>query len=125
MTDLIQRLRAATGPDRELDAEICRRLGYEVRTDGGRGHYYEPKKNWSWENVPAYTASLDAAMTLVPDETMASVGRWKHCEAGTWHWSAQILPVCRIVESHERHQAEAPTPALALTIAALLARGIK
>lgn len=47
MKDLIERLEKATGPDRELDDAIRVACGF-------------PPKPWN------YTASLDAALTLVP-----------------------------------------------------------
>jgi len=66
--ELITKLEAAKGPDRRLDEAICESLGYEVRWDHrlpGRG-FYEPVKGYSWQDVPAYTHSLDEALTLVP-----------------------------------------------------------
>ena len=81
MTDatLIQRLEAATGPSRELDAEIERAV---QRCDPGA--WYDAKEDcllWDEERdfgstvayercgqyLPDYTASIDAALTLVPD----------------------------------------------------------
>ncbi len=67
MDALIQRVEAATGPDRELDAMVraaAERVSFvkmigksAFRTSGGdRGLY----------DTPAYTASLDAAVSLVP-----------------------------------------------------------
>jgi hypothetical protein len=51
MTTLIEKLKAATGPDRELDGEIWQQFG----SDAGMG------KAWN------YTASIDAALALVKD----------------------------------------------------------
>lgn len=50
MDDLIKRLREATEASRELDMEIAKLAGVP----------YGPYK------APRYTASLDAAMTLIP-----------------------------------------------------------
>lgn len=75
MTDLATRIEQATGPDRELDAEIfiavcwpdwrvqasCDNFPEEVRP----GRIQEPN-GCGWRNAPTYTASIDAAMTLAP-----------------------------------------------------------
>ena len=57
MTDLIERLEAATEGSRELDAEIDERIW---RAKWGRG---KPKDI----SVLYYTTSIDAALTLVPE----------------------------------------------------------
>ena len=51
--ELIARLEAATGPDRELDAAIA-------GTDAATAQWH------SEDETPFYTASIDAALTLVP-----------------------------------------------------------
>jgi len=75
MSDLIARLEAATEPSRELDAEICKAVGYVVKNHRGYGVYYEPVKGESWQDVPLYTSSIDAALSLAPDND-------KYCNAG-------------------------------------------
>lgn len=60
---LLARLRVLDEPSRELDAEICRAAGWEVRVFEGVS-YYEPVKDYSWQEVPAFTDSLDAAQLL-------------------------------------------------------------
>jgi|GEM_PF-6642095 len=52
---LLSRLSAAVGPDRELDAEIAKAVDFWP--DGFCQH----------QPAPAYTGSLDAAMTLASD----------------------------------------------------------
>lgn len=64
MSDLLalaERVEAATGPDRELDAVIQRALG-----SGSTEHWFADfLGNWvTDDHAPAYTASIDAAMTL-------------------------------------------------------------
>lgn len=116
---LLGRLRAATGSDRELDAEIARACGWTELVGTGldrRGTQGKPPGRIGWAWVPAYTGSLDAAASLVPPNTGWIV---RADPAGA---SARTWP----------HGAEAPdaelergaTPALALCIAALHARGI-
>lgn len=59
--DLAERIEAATGADREIDLAIARLRGvtFLKRNLGDTANY----ETTYWE----YTASLDAAMTLVPD----------------------------------------------------------
>lgn len=122
MRDLIARLEAAQGPDRELDGEIA------VAVQGGEivwkqanytmemypSHRYASTNHYGGfanEHVPLFTASIDAALTLVPDG---------------WSWS--LYDVIGKPESVRmwRHPMDvltsAATPALALCIAALKAR---
>lgn len=95
---LAARVEALAGPCREVDAEIA---GTEVST-----------AMWHDEDEsPSFTASLDAATTLVPSEafwsiTMSADRRFHACcqRTGPLDWR------------------EAATPALALTAAALRAR---
>lgn len=63
--DLIARLEAATGPDRELDAEIA-------GTDATTVQWH------SEEETPRFTASIDAALTLAEDKdfAMRQAHRW-------------------------------------------------
>jgi hypothetical protein len=77
---LIARLEAATGPDRELDAEIAASLriytGTATWVDGWKGEWrainglvhllgdYGSHGNF---RPSAFTASIDAALTLVPE----------------------------------------------------------
>ena len=59
--DLAERIEAATGADRDIDLAIARLLGVTIlkRNNEDTANY----ETTYWE----YTASLDAAMTLVPD----------------------------------------------------------
>jgi hypothetical protein len=102
--DLIERLSAATGKDPELDTLIHEAI------HGPLGKLERPQR---------YTASLDAAMTLVPD------GWW--CEAhirpdapGVVLW--QFPLPCQRVPAERPYQIAGRTAPLALCIAALKAR---
>jgi hypothetical protein len=77
MKDLQQRVSAAKGPDRDLDAEISWRLTPEIpgrergadadgRQPTGPEVFDELFPNWRAREdiVPRYTASLDAALAL-------------------------------------------------------------
>lgn len=123
--ELIARLEAATGPNRKLDSEICRAAGWEVRADKKfGGDYYQPRKNYTWQDVPAYTASIDAALTLVPEGW--SVQSLSQSLDLTW-WDCTLERVCcedgLFLGSGVEVTADArPSLPLALCIAALKAR---
>ena len=128
---LLARVLEGTGPDRELDAEIgaaVRALpssavglgvvGWLQRWEGPfmtdpalPGHILtENRINWK---APPYTASLDAALTLVPEGWHAETGIRKN-----WSWArlfkSSLLPATDIIR--------ALTPARALIAACLKAR---
>ena len=126
MIDLIARIESADGPSRELDAEIfiaachptwriqteCKLFPEQVQT----GRIQEPD-GCGWRNAPAYTASIDAALTLVPEEFR--LGVLMELEDGTW--AAKLFNRGKPGGLPLRAGA---TPALALAAAALKARGV-
>lgn len=70
--DLLARLERATGPDRELDRDIAMACGWRCKTPDGATTLYWRRGNYSWtrednDHPPLYTASFDAALTLVPE----------------------------------------------------------
>jgi hypothetical protein len=125
---LAARAEAAEGPDRELDMIIAEAVGWVHRSGAPYPHVL------AWER-PAYTASLDAALTLVPEgwQVAALEQNWR-----TGLWRAQLIPVpsATLIAAFDRGEtvgwntADAPdsgtggivTPALALVAAALRAR---
>ena len=83
-SNLIHRLERATGPDRELDAEIAVAIKHDLPApmgecqatlrfphksdDCAEGTYWLVQLSGkSLRTAPHYTASLDAALTLVPE----------------------------------------------------------
>jgi hypothetical protein len=97
---LVERIEAATGPSFVLDCNI----GRVLRPD---------RESW-----PAYTVSLDAALTLVPagrdwmvDNFDGPIGR--RCSASVFNDPS---------DEFADYEAFAATPAMALTSAALRAR---
>lgn len=91
LTDLLARLRTATGPDTALDWEIARVLGEGVT--GGE--------------EAAYTASIDRCFDLL------------HRVAPGWHWHvgfgvSGLLPYATLALGPRRFEASAPTVPLAL-----------
>ena len=101
-SDLISRLEAATGPGRELDAEIA---GTETATV----HWHDD------EETPRYTTSIDAALTLKKPgqflDRLTECNTDGLCEARICGTDG----TCFI--------GVAKTPALAICIAALRAQG--
>jgi hypothetical protein len=88
---LRDRLAKATGPERFLDAWLDSEL---VQTDG---------------ETPPYTASLDAAVTLVPEDMTWSLD-WEAKDRPDRRATAELYPEGREIVS------EAATPALALCL---------
>jgi hypothetical protein len=72
MRELIERLENATGPDRELGRDVLLACGWR-RTCVG--NFYGPLWHWSGpggrsypeDSLPCPTESIDAALTLAPD----------------------------------------------------------
>lgn len=94
---LANRVEASEGPSRELDREIARL----IHGDG-----------WNHHSDTRYTASLDAAMTLIPADHEWSV-----------EWGGNSIAIVRHLIEGPEHRGYAEAPALALCAAALRARG--
>jgi hypothetical protein len=133
---LAERCEAATGPDRELDIAICvaidwryddweegERTAREMAARHGMAWLVSRSVegyNSTWRHLPRYTASLDAAMTLVPeghkcgvtqqDREKASEQWWGELRRGYW------------TSYDKAFVARGATAALALCAAALRAR---
>ncbi len=65
LLSLAERVEASAGPDRELDCRI-----YCALSGGGFDTYATVVPDFNDWTTPFYTASLDAAMTLVPETEM-------------------------------------------------------
>ncbi len=130
MLALAERVETLSHPCREADALIARAIcwrwdGWE---EGDRKieemdlHVLHERvaNSWNsiWRNLPAYTASLDCAMALVPDTCTVNLmmGKGRPTTSQVHHF----LPGALI--PHKQSIASAATPALALTAAALRAR---
>ena len=136
---LLARVLEGTGPDRELDAEIAwlthpsdrKRLG---PPDLQREcfHLGLPEPQWvSWESVasfhPAYTTSLDAALTLVPEGWRINLlSEWDNeTLRAKGAWQAILMPIGKGDSIHAGMRTRcdhAATPARALIAACLKAR---
>lgn len=109
IASLIARCEAAEGPDRELD------LAIELHLEGA-GYAY-PADNWQ-KDVSAYTASLDAAMSLVPEGW--STANYHQGPSGGGHWW-ELGCIRDDLQQYLSAKGRAATPALALTAACLRA----
>lgn len=124
MTDLaalIERLERATEGSRELDLEIGELVG---QADHSGPAWHRPFKDWA----KPYTTSLDAALTLVPEDCALDhlCDHWR-VENGVAIKTGGVT--CKIVKARpitktlpRKIQVEAVTRALAVTLAALRAR---
>lgn len=115
--ELIAKLEVASGPDRDLDCEIaCLVLGY-ITVPERPWLFYDPADKWHRSRKPPqYTASIDAALTLVPEGCL-----WKVACAGDDRpglFDALAMPI----KGPDLFAQGAATPALALCIASLRAR---
>jgi hypothetical protein len=127
MLRLAERCEQATGPDRELDTLIAPHAGWKeagkLSVMGSKMPAWLPPGKSGADNkvlkVPAFTASLDAAMTLVPEGWDWSAGTGR----GTG-WATLGLPDDDQMggSSDDEVSCDAATPALALCAAALRAR---
>lgn len=81
--ELIAKLESATGPDRDLDFEIAYAIDWRVSDDLNFRQYADTyKKLARKDNYPAYTESIDCALTLVPEGwTVANIGQR---DSGAW-----------------------------------------
>lgn len=123
---LAAKVEALTGPDRELGAAVMMLAGgyrdiFGDRNlfDRGNDGYWTLEGEGEYPALPDPTASLDAAMTLVPEARFSEedfrIERWnssgvhpEHVRASAW-----VAGAPRVY---------AATPALALTAASLKAR---
>ena len=137
---LADRVEGLTGPCRETDKAIYAAIGncnhertkyYHIEDgndfDGGFTCLDCGNDTYGAKQAPAYTASLDAAMALVPTEMFPDI------RPGTWWWMIESWPgeaTAHIAYENRdtgvpEYGGKAATPALALTAAALRALATK
>ena len=107
--DLLAALSKATGPDRALDAEIATITGwrYVVALDGAHREWRTPEDRPA--ALPFYTASIEAALTVVPEGFDWIIG----------NTNGGLTPHACVGSLKEHFGA---TPVLSLLIAAICAR---
>jgi len=142
LADLIERVEGATGPDREADCELWAlhhglTLEWQGTTlvageegvvgwiDPGRlaRNFYTNRAKTGPGSIPAYTASIDAALALcerVLPEAWPGFQRNRVTDpARAWSAWLEIFP--EGVNFPDTYDFNAPTPALALILAMLKA----
>jgi hypothetical protein len=96
MTDLIDRLEKATGPDRDIDGAIALSLGWTLQKMKGDQHAYFRKPGvtdyFIRDVPPPYTASVDAAISLVPEGLGWYVRRNVSADGDVIYCNAQVFP---------------------------------
>jgi hypothetical protein len=118
--ELAERIEKATGPDRELDETIACALHIAQNRNGFIYWMNEAgSTDVLWHHAIKFTASLDAAMTLVPEGWLPIIDAASEDDAVLVDLWARVT-----VAPHKpkRRHAKAATPALALCAAALRAR---
>ncbi|WP_155262913.1 hypothetical protein [Sphingomonas segetis] len=125
LIELAERCEAATGPDRELDIAILTHPAFGYRDVFEDGRLFDRGNDgyWSLEGdekngpLPSPTASLDAAMTLVPEgwEPFLETDICRDTPGLFWKWGLGH-PTYDAVHGESSHAA------LALCAAALRAR---
>ena len=121
---LIERLARATGPDRELDAAIDVVV---FRPSADRVEYFPdgqriPSGFYNARAIPAYTGSLDAAVTLVPEG-------WGWGVQSGYPYEGRCYPALAYYwilgdDPGVANSVDAAAPAHAICIAALKAREV-
>lgn len=118
---LIARVEDATGPDREIDAELARLMNWvPTGVNASLWNVADPKPEYWYSSafgLPPYTASIDAALALVE---RVKAGE----ELGWW---VTILEIA-LREIAWKHTLEGPKPgpaALARAIILALLRALK
>lgn len=123
MKELIERIECATGPSRELDLLIEAATNPQYAGAGEKTLDFLSR----YGRHPKYTASPDAAMTLVPEgwNWMAGERNQGRCRAYVNNGELQFAGIgaSRRNPNAIWHEVVAATPALALAAAALKARG--
>ncbi len=121
---LAARCEAVEGPDRDIDRALCPLVGIRVVDEGhplGRCYY---DANGHGVPLPLFTASIDAAMMLVPKGCL-------HMARTIWDAAGKTAGLARVDQYRgeggskrwfDGFDACAATPALALCAAAIRAR---
>lgn len=132
---LVEKLTEATGPSRELDAEIAvlanprgfkfgsgDYLKIPTRHDEVEpGHYWlVSRSGMSLHGAPKFTESIDAALTLVPEGLSFELARYADEAAYVNLWS-KADPITPFGRGKIRVKADGKTAAIALCIAVLKA----
>jgi hypothetical protein len=123
IANLISTLEGATAPCLELDADIAIVAGWTFeKMKGDAKPYWRKPGETSWftrakDGPPRYTASIDAALTLVPEGMSWGVfNRNAIDDASAWVWRTPERDLLAGINATSKSEA------IALCIAALKAR---
>lgn len=127
MKELLEKLLSATGPDRRLDTEIGLALDIETAWSGDLRQLGYAENVFIALGAQPYTASIDAALTLVPDGWAWALHHHRDCTG------ANAVPFAKVsraswnkrhneAEFYKEAHSRGATPAIAICIAALKAR---
>lgn len=121
MTDRAELLALAVrceteGPSKELAAHILLTCGHRVSCRDGVW-MWSPKGTISWHDILDCTQSLDAAVTLVPENNWWSLQTMRREISTAW-----VGPYNDPIGFKVKHNGQSATPALALCAASLRAR---
>jgi hypothetical protein len=117
LLQLAERCEKASGPDRELEWRIAEAIGVGEWRQSAVWPPFMPGSKID-KSIPTYTASLDAAMTLVPEKAVISLAHQERWKKPAWAWG--------INDGYGvTHFGNAATPSQALCAAALRARAAK
>jgi hypothetical protein len=114
LLQLAERVEKATGPDRDLNIAMLPLVGLRFVDEGHPIGQVCYDSNNHAVPLPNFTASIDAAMSLVPEGCNFGLGD-KDATTKAWAWVGLF--------SGPDNIANAATPAIALCAAALRARG--
>ena len=127
LADVLERVRAAKGPDRELDSAIWCAVGCPTPGLIAQDEHPEPRRQGRKlaSHVPAYTASVDAALALVGRVLPGTYGRVEprfFIDGDKVRWRGYTIRPRWIDYTPDDDwfdvsQADGPTPALALLAA--------
>jgi hypothetical protein len=132
LKELAAMLDAATGPSRELDADLAEVVGLRIE----REHYTRYTQEWApyiydWMGcnkhpLPRFTSSIDAALALVerllPGAITVHAQQWKHPtyeRPESWTWELSIYPRGRTTATYSP---TAPLAILRALVAALISQ---
>jgi hypothetical protein len=116
--ELAERCEAATGPDREIDAAICRTTKVCVEQPDGSWMRYLTDGYCHSMHPLNVTSSIDAALTLVPQDEFEEPWLWSIASGGHTTATAEVINA----DSVETFNGKGRTDALAICAAALRAR---
>jgi hypothetical protein len=119
--ELIEALEGADGPSKSLDSAIHAEMRREGWTPKEWARTVAELDNPSIVNVPRYTSSLDAALSLVPEGWGWSLD-WTQRPLYQDCGRADLYAPGSGIKPHDVSDVYGATPAIALCLAALKAR---